>query len=178
MDAYQAAVMRARSVKFPIVNGFHEEPEKKPVDAIVEVGDAEETSKIEARLYALEVQIALLMHRQANVPKELPTEFSTIARIPTLQEIKQVMCAKHGLDPTEIVSECRERRIVWPRQVGIYLARKLTTASFPRIALHFGLKDHTTAMAAYRKVRNLRDADQELNAEIAALECKLTGQVA
>ena len=58
----------------------------------------------------------------------------------------------------------------------MYLCRKHTQASFPQIGKDFGGKDHTTVMAACRKVDSALGDDDLLKAQIDALERKLPNQ--
>jgi chromosomal replication initiator protein len=55
------------------------------------------------------------------------------------------------LTPDELLSSSRTARIAWPRQVAMYLARELTDDSLPTIGRHFGGRDHTTVLHAWRR---------------------------
>ncbi|MBY0374071.1 MAG: chromosomal replication initiator protein DnaA, partial [Bryobacteraceae bacterium] len=56
-----------------------------------------------------------------------------------------------------------ERRIAYPRQIAMYLAKDLTNASLPEIGRAFGGKHHTTVLHSVQKITTLRQRDQELN---------------
>ena len=49
----------------------------------------------------------------------------------------------------------RARRVARPRQVAMYLSRKLTTRSLPEIGRRFGGRDHTTVLHACRRIEAL-----------------------
>jgi chromosomal replication initiator protein len=70
----------------------------------------------------------------------------TVARI--VNETAEAL----GLDAAELRSARRRRRVVYARQVAMYLAREMTALSLPAIAQHFGGRDHTTVLHAHRKI--------------------------
>ncbi len=62
----------------------------------------------------------------------------------------------------DIKSKKRSRNVILPRQVCMFLARKLTTLSLPEIGAAFGGKDHTTVMHSCKKI----DRDIAQNADL------------
>jgi chromosomal replication initiator protein len=58
-----------------------------------------------------------------------------------------------GLQQGDLVSPRRNRRLVYARQVAMYLCRELTDHSLPAIAQRFGGRDHTTVLHAHRKIK-------------------------
>lgn len=69
----------------------------------------------------------------------------------------------------------RHRVLSHPRSIAMYLCRKHTQASFPQIGRGFGGKDHSTVIAACKKIEQGVEADTGLRSEIEALERKLPG---
>ena len=69
-----------------------------------------------------------------------------------LHEIERIVCLRFRLTAEDLRGRSRERRIVRPRQIAMYLARLLAGASYPKIAGHFGGRDHVTALYAVRKI--------------------------
>jgi chromosomal replication initiator protein len=59
--------------------------------------------------------------------------------------------------------------VVVPRQVGMYLAKKLTPRSLPEIGRRFGGRDHSTVLHAVRKIEELMKSDDRLAREVALL---------
>ena len=57
-----------------------------------------------------------------------------------------------------------------PRQFAMYLARKLTDHSYPELGRMFGGKDHTTELAACRKLEKLVENDQDIASSMRELE--------
>jgi chromosomal replication initiator protein len=69
----------------------------------------------------------------------------------SLTEIQEAACRHFDLSPEELLSPSRAARVIWPRQVAMYLARELTGESLPAIGRHFGGRDHTTVLHAWRR---------------------------
>ena len=72
-------------------------------------------------------------------------------RARSVSEIQAAVGEHFGLSPEELLSTARTARIAWPRQVAMYLARELTGESLPAIGRHFGGRDHTTVLHAWRR---------------------------
>jgi chromosomal replication initiator protein len=70
---------------------------------------------------------------------------------PTLAAVQEAVCRVHGLSRAELLSAGRSARVVRARQVGMYLARELTTLSLAEIARGFD-RDHSTVLHAIRSV--------------------------
>lgn len=73
----------------------------------------------------------------------------------------------------DLLSPRRARSIVRPRQIGMYLAKQLTTRSLPEIGRRFGGRDHSTVLHAIRKVNELMANDEDLVKEVSELTRKL-----
>lgn len=59
------------------------------------------------------------------------------------------------IDVADLIGHDRKRRLAQPRQYAMYLARTLTTYSYPQIGRSFGGRDHTTVLFAHRKIAPL-----------------------
>lgn len=71
-----------------------------------------------------------------------------------IQAIKEEIARYYRVSVAELEGDNREKRISQARQIAIYLARELTSLSFPQIGKAFG-RDHATVIHAYRKVKDL-----------------------
>jgi chromosomal replication initiator protein len=71
----------------------------------------------------------------------------------SIDAIQSRTSAVLGLHHAELVSARRNRRLVYARQVAMYLCRELTDHSLPAIAQQFGGRDHTTVLHAHRKIQ-------------------------
>lgn len=67
----------------------------------------------------------------------------------------------------------RNKEIVVPRQIAMYLACELTDNSLPKIGEEFGGKDHTTVMHSRDKIQTLIDKDEKIKHDIQTLKNKL-----
>ena len=82
--------------------------------------------------------------------------------------------AKHfQLDPKEICSAKRDKHIVVPRQIAMYLLRSELHLSFPKIAGELGRKDHTTAIHSVEKIEKAIKLDYMIREQVADIREKL-----
>jgi len=71
------------------------------------------------------------------------------------------------LQTTEICSPRRDKHIVLPRQIAMYLLRSELHMSFPKIAVELGRKDHTTAIHSVEKIEKATKLDFAIREHIA-----------
>lgn len=74
----------------------------------------------------------------------------------------------------EITGQKRDKEIVVPRQVVMYLMREEMHLSYPKIAREIGKKDHTTIMHGVEKIEREIDANEQLRQEINLIRERLT----
>ncbi|GAB4371896.1 MAG: chromosomal replication initiator protein DnaA [Acidobacteriota bacterium] len=90
-----------------------------------------------------------------------------------IDAIARCVAREFDLRVSELKSKTNQRRIAFPRQVAMYLAKRLAGESYPTIAKYFGGKHHTTALHAFRKIERERRTDRELDGRLTALEEQL-----
>jgi chromosomal replication initiator protein len=83
-------------------------------------------------------------------------------RVVQLADIDGAVCAVLRLENGILQSKGRAWAVSHPRMVAMFLSRKHTAASYSDIGKHFGGRNHSTAVAAEKKVRQWCDADAEL----------------
>lgn len=84
--------------------------------------------------------------------------------------------AKHfQLDAKDIMSPRRDKHIVVPRQIAMYLLRSELHLSFPRIANELGRKDHTTAIHSVEKIEKSMKLDSITRQQIASIRERIYG---
>ena len=93
----------------------------------------------------------------------------------TIDEIQKAVSAYFELKPIELVSARRARVVARPRQIAMYLAKRLTTRSLPEIGRKFGGRDHSTVIHAVRRIEQLRDTDGEVDSAVRTLLRDLEG---
>jgi chromosomal replication initiator protein len=92
----------------------------------------------------------------------------------TVTQIQRATCDLFELSNEELLSNARNQRVAWPRQLAMYLARELTGESLPAIARQFGGRDHTTVMHACRRT-SARLAEDELARQAVEKLCRTLG---
>jgi len=91
----------------------------------------------------------------------------------TVERIQQTVCDRFGIRVSDILSKKRNKEIVLPRQVAMYLSRKLTQLSLPDLGRRFGGKDHTSVLHSIKKVEKLLKEDHNLEKLIEDLEATI-----
>ncbi|BAI95658.1 chromosomal replication initiator protein DnaA [Sphingobium sp. TA15] len=97
------------------------------------------------------------------------------ARRITVDEIQKACAAHYKIDAAEMRSKRRARAVARPRQVAMYLAKKMTPRSLPEIGRIFGGRDHSTVIHAVRTIEELRQSNPDMDADIRALQRQLEG---
>lgn len=87
----------------------------------------------------------------------------------TKERIIRHVADDYGLSIDEIKSKSNARRIALPRQVAMYLCKRLTRHSFPEIGKEFGGKHHTTVMHSVQKIEKLVKEEQDFHKRISGL---------
>ena len=95
------------------------------------------------------------------------------ARRITVDEIQKVCAAHYKIDAAEMRSKRRARAVARPRQVAMYLAKKMTPRSLPEIGRIFGGRDHSTVIHAVRTIEELRQTNADIDADIRTLQRQL-----
>ena len=93
----------------------------------------------------------------------------------TIDEIQRKVAEHFTLRLDDMHSARRSRNVARPRQVAMYLCKKLTPRSLPEIGRKFGGRDHTTVMHAVRKIDQLIGEDVAFADEVKTLTRKLKG---
>lgn len=95
----------------------------------------------------------ILMGELDHVEAELRRVDGEATR-PTIAELQERVAAQYGFRRADLLGPCRHKS-VFARHTAMYLARTLTRASLPEIGEAFE-RNHTTVMAAVRKIEALR----------------------
>jgi chromosomal replication initiator protein len=80
---------------------------------------------------------------------------------PSVETIQDTVCDAFSISRDELLSANRSARLVWPRQVAMYLARENTDLTFPDIARRFGGRNHTTVMHAVKRTAHRLTTDRQ-----------------
>ena len=93
----------------------------------------------------------------------------------TIDDIQKAVSAHFGMRQAEMVSARRARAVARPRQIAMYLAKRLTPRSLPEIGRRFGGRDHTTVIHAVKQIEKLRGCDADIDADVRSLIRSLEG---
>ena len=92
----------------------------------------------------------------------------------TIELIQEIVSNYFNLKVEDFKSSRRTRNIAFPRQIAMYLCRKLTDTSLPKIGEEFGGRDHTTVIHAYEKISQDLKRDESLQNIVNDITKKLT----
>lgn len=122
------------------------------------------------------VAYANLMNMPINreMTLKILDEFSvqTINNV-TIDKIIEYVCKIYNMQYDDIIGKKRPKNIAMARQVAMYLCRKITDASLPKIGQAFGGRDHTTVIHAYEKIEKMRKEDKSFESQLQQYEEKI-----
>ncbi|HEU4401067.1 MAG TPA: chromosomal replication initiator protein DnaA [Candidatus Polarisedimenticolia bacterium] len=88
----------------------------------------------------------------------------------TVEAIQKVVSAYYHIKVSELKSRNNSKHISFPRQVAMYLCKRLTDKSLPAIGAQFGGKHHTTVIHALRKIESMRQRDKDFDKIVGDLQ--------
>ena len=87
-----------------------------------------------------------------------------------IEDILRIVSRHFAVSKGDLLSQRRHRSVVWPRQIGMYLAKQMTARSLPEIGRRFGNRDHTTVLHAIRKIDGILKDNPRLRDELDELK--------
>ncbi|MBZ5626539.1 MAG: chromosomal replication initiator protein DnaA [Acidobacteriia bacterium] len=81
----------------------------------------------------------------------------------TIDSIQRAVAERFQIKQSQLKEKSNTKKVVYPRQVAMYLVKELTDASLPEIGRAFGGKHHTTVIHSVNKIEQSRHGDPELN---------------
>ncbi len=97
-------------------------------------------------------------------------------RVITVDKIQNVVSNYFNISLSDMLSQRRSRPLARPRQIAMYLAKKMTTRSLPEIGRRFANRDHTTVIHAVKTITRLSEQDEEMKKNIAQIKSLLLEQ--
>mgnify|MGYP006092918881 FL=1 len=91
------------------------------------------------------------------------------AKIITVDKIQNIVSNFFNIPLAEMLSQRRSRPLARPRQIAMYLAKKMTTRSLPEIGRRFANRDHTTVIHAVKTITRLLEKDDEMRKNVEQL---------
>ena len=110
-----------------------------------------------------------------ELKKILKDVFSQI-RVTTVDKIQNVVSNYFNISLSEMLSQRRSRPLARPRQIAMYLAKKMTSRSLPEIGRRFANRDHTTVIHAVKTITRLSEQDDEMKKNISQIKSLLLEQ--
>jgi chromosomal replication initiator protein len=87
----------------------------------------------------------------------------------TIDAIQKAVAERFQIKQVQLKEKSNTKKVVYPRQVAMYLVKELTDASLPEIGRAFGGKHHTTVLHSIGKIEKERQTNPELNRLIHSL---------
>ncbi|MCT8977617.1 chromosomal replication initiator protein DnaA [Clostridium sp. CX1] len=136
-------------------------------------------TKIKANIRELEGALIRIVAFSSLTNKEISVDLASEAlkdiisskqsKQVTIDLIQDVVANYFSLKVDDLKSSRRTRNIAFPRQIAMYLCRKLTDMSLPKIGEEFGGRDHTTVIHAYEKISENLKVDEGLQNSVSDL---------
>ncbi len=119
-------------------------------------------SLLEERPVSLEIAKTILKDMVTEKPKTVSPE-----------DIQKEVALYFSVTVSDLKSKRRNKAVIIPRQIAMYLCRKITTLSLPELGVFFGGKDHTTVLHACRKIEKDLDIEPETRKAVEILLTKI-----
>jgi len=111
----------------------------------------------------------LTMSDCKNILKDVFSQIKVI----TVDKIQNVVSNYFNIPLSEMLSQRRSRPLARPRQIAMFLSKKMTTRSLPEIGRRFANRDHTTVIHAVKTITRLSEQDDEMKKNINQIKSLL-----
>ena len=164
---HRLAILRskAESLRFAIPPSVIEYIARPECNSVRELEGALNRVIAYATLHDAGLSVSLAAQALEHLYNENSAPTSTL----TAAEVLEGVCSYYNVDLERMRGKQREREIVWPRQVAMYLMRQETTASLLQIGAELGGRDHTTIMHGWEKVQTEITNNDRVRREVAAV---------
>jgi chromosomal replication initiator protein len=163
---HRLAILRskAESLRFAVPSSVIEFVARPECNSVRELEGALNRVIAYATLHDAALSVSLAAQALEHIYSE-----SKIPSNLTPTEVLEGVCHYYNVDIERIRGKRREREIVWPRQVAMYLMRQETSASLLQIGMEIGGRDHTTIMHGWEKIQREIANNDRVRREIAAV---------
>ena len=104
-----------------------------------------------------------------NILKDVFNQIKVI----TVDKIQNTVSNYFNISLSEMLSQRRSRPLARPRQIAMFLAKKMTSRSLPEIGRRFANRDHTTVIHAVKTITRLSEQDDEMKKNINQIKSLL-----
>jgi chromosomal replication initiator protein len=162
---HRTAILRSKSesLRFSIPAGVIEYIARPTCSSVRELEGALNRVIAYATLHDAPLSVKLAAQALEHIYDKKPPANLTVS------EVFDGVCRYYNAAPELVRGKQRDRDIVWPRQVAMYLMREETTASLLQIGAALGGRDHTTIMHGWEKVNAEINNNERVRQEIAAV---------
>lgn len=113
--------------------------------------------------YSLLEEKSITLDLAKEVLKDLLKETKKLI---TVDFIQRCVVEDFGISLQDMKTKRRNKNVVFPRQIAMYLSREFTDLSLPEIGEFFGGKDHTTVLHSYNKIKEGLNTNELLKEKI------------
>jgi len=93
-----------------------------------------------------------------------------IAKIPYIQ---QIVAERYRITRVDILSDRRDKIVIRPRHISMYLAKCMTLQTLSQIGRKFNGRDHTTVMHAVHKIEKMAETNEKLRQDLEEMKSKI-----
>ncbi len=160
----RVAIIRSRVEKMEL-------PLQKEIVTLIATSVKNNVRDILGILVQLEASWSLMNQEiTLELTKRKLKEVLDIERNPkTIENAIKAVSKKFEVKVSDILSDRRDKEISKSRQIAMYISREITGLSYPVIARHFGGKNHTTVLQAYKKTKEWIEVDPEIKQTIGTI---------
>ncbi len=97
-------------------------------------------------------------------------KISTVTMVITYENINAAVAEYFKIKPEDLCNKKRTQRIVYPRQIAMYLCRELADYSYEKIGELYGGRDHTTVLYAWEKINTGLQVNLQLKEDVSRIE--------
>ncbi|HLI71447.1 MAG TPA: chromosomal replication initiator protein DnaA [Ktedonobacteraceae bacterium] len=166
---HRLAILRSKadSLRFAVPTSVIEYVARPECSNVRELEGALNRVIAYATLHDAALSVELAMQALENVYGNAVTRPAPSQGMLTANAVLQGVCRYYNVGVERMLGKQRDREIVWPRQVAMYLMREETDASLLQIGMTLGGRDHTTIIYGYEKVRSEMKHNERVRQEIA-----------
>lgn len=125
---------------------------------------------LEASQAKSKVTLTLVKHAMGFITPSQP-ERETVS----MDEITMFICQRYNVNYKDLIGKKKTKDITLPRQIAMYLCRKLTGNTYPHIGAAFNGRDHTTVMHACTKIAKMAKKDPHFREDLQEIIDQLRG---
>ncbi len=111
-----------------------------------------------------------------NDCKNILKDVFSQTKVITVDKIQNIVSNYFNISLSEMLSQRRSRPLARPRQIAMFLSKKMTTRSLPEIGRRFANRDHTTVIHAVKTISRLSEQDDEMKKNINQIKSLLIDQ--